>query len=324
MVAVRARSFKGTDAWYTIRMPEEIRISGFTKGELKAASFWVRNGALLRRIGYGTLIGLAALFWGYSLWGILDAYAISYPRESRITHDIAVNQQLLASLQTEMPQNLSTSNVSVYTTTDSRLDMSVEVTNPNDHWWVEFNYRFNVSGELTPMQKGYVLPSSKQIITELGWTPTQKGGRTATLVVDNVRWHRLDPTQVQGPYSEYAQKRLDVTFDDLKYDTDIQIGNKRVGQTSFTLDNHSGYGYWGLDLILRLYRGNSIVAINKITLDKVSPGEKRPVQVVWFENLPSITKTEIIPQVNLLDAGAFLPTQYFQIFTTTSTTSTTP
>jgi hypothetical protein len=291
-------------------MPEN-EAGRFTSGELQFASWWVRNGPMLRRAGHGVLIGLSVIVWGYVLWGLLDAYAISYPRESRITRQIALNQQLLAGLPTDVPQTVSLSEVSVYQTTDNRYDMSVEVTNPNQQWWPEFNYHFNLSGEQTPVQNGYVLPSGKQVLTELGYKPKTQGGRSATLVIDNVRWHRVDPTVVGTNYKDYLGTRLAMSFQDIGYDTNITLGTTKVGQSSFTLVNNSAYGYWSIDLIVRLYRGSSVVAINDIKLDKILPGEHRPIQVTWLDNIPSVTQTEIIPQVNVLDSSVFLPTQYF-------------
>lgn len=283
----------------------------FTSGELQFASWWVRNGPQLRRIGHGVLIFLSVLVWGYALWGLLDAYAISYPRESRINLQIALNQQLLTALSTDVPQNVALTDVSVFQTTDGRYDMSVELTNPNPQWWAEFNYHFSLSGEQTPIQSGYVLPASTQIVTQLGYRPKTKGGRSASLVIDNVRWHRVDPSVVGDNVKDYMGTRLALSFQDIAYDTDITLGTTKVGQTSFTLVNNSAYGFWSVDLIVRLYRGSTPVAINKVTLDKVVPGEHRPVKITWFDNVPSVTRTEIIPQINLLDQSVYLPTKYF-------------
>lgn len=283
-----------------------------TPGELQLASWWVKHRLLLRRLGYGSLVGISSLLWGYVLWGLLDAYAISYPRESRLTRDIALNQQLLLSLEADRPQDVGISDVSVFQSTEARYDMAVEVTNPNEQWWVEFNYSFNLSGEQTPIRTGYVLPKGMQVLTELGYKPKAAGGGSASLVVDNVRWHRLDPSIVGNSYIDFAKKRFDLTMEDITYDTDIVIGSKAVGQTSFTLVNNTAYGLWSVDLIIRLYRGPSVIGITKISAEKILPGEKRPMKVVWLDNIPGATKTEIIPQVNVIDRSVYLPTQYIK------------
>lgn len=283
----------------------------FTQGELRFATWWVRNHLLLRQIGLGTLIALAVAMWGYALWGLVDAYAISYPRESRFTRDIALNQQRLSSLEADRPQDVSIADVSVLQTTAGRYDIAVEVTNPNDQWWAEFTYSFNLSGEQTPARRGYVLPRATQILTELGYTPKTAGGGSASLIVDNVRWHRLDPAFIGSSYPEFAQKRFELVFENVNHDTNLMIGNKAVGQTSFIIVNKSGYGFWSVDLILRLFRGPSVIGITKLTVEKISPGERRSMSVVWPDSILGVTKTDITPQVNLVDRSVYLPTQYF-------------
>ncbi len=294
-------------------MPQNNEIQGrFTTGELKLATFWVRNRIRVRQIGYGVLIAISLMVWAYVLWTLADTYLISYPRESRIVRDIALNQQRLASLENDRPQDASFSGVSVYQTTADRLDFVVEITNPNPMWWAEFNYKFNVSGEETPLRTGYILPHGTQILTELGYTPKTPGVGNASLVVENVRWRRVDPMVVGSRYDDFAQTRFAFEVKDIAYTSDLVIGTRPVGQSSFTLVNGSAYGFWSVDLIVRLFRGPSIVAVNRITVTNIQPGEKRPVTLVWLENLPGITKTEVIPQVNLLDTHIYLPTKYFR------------
>ncbi len=283
----------------------------FTTGELRIASFWVHNRIRARQIGYGFLILIASILWAYVLWTLADTYLISYPRESRIIRDIALNQQRLASLESDRPQDVSFSDVSVYQTTENRLDFAVEMTNPNPMWWAEFNYKFNVSGEETALRTGYILPQGTHILTELGYTPKTLGASNATLVIENVRWHRIDPKVVGLRYDDFARTRFAFEAKDINYTTDLVIGARPVGQSTFTLVNGSAYGYWSVDLVVRLFRGPSVVAVQKIAVTNIQPGEKRPIALVWLENLPSITKTEVIPQINLLDPRIYLPTKYW-------------
>lgn len=295
-------------------MPDssQERIGSFTHGELQVASWWVRHHLEVRRFGYGFVITLCAIFWGYAIFGLVDAYVISYPRESRITRQIAINQQLLADLENDRPQEVSLSEITVLTAPADRLDFMVEVMNPNPQWWAEFNYRFTVSGEGTPMRKGYVLPSGRQVLTELGYAPQSRGGRAATVSIENVRWHRVDPTLTNGDYPAFYKNRFQFAADKLRYDTDIVFNSRRVGQTSFTLNNPSAYGFWEVEALVRLYRGGSLSAIQSVKLQKVRPGEKRDVQIVWPDNLTGVSKSEVIFQANVLDRSSFLDPQFFQ------------
>jgi hypothetical protein len=313
MVAARTRGGKGCTC-YNGRMPSgQNQIGGgFSEGELKFASFWVRNRSTLMRAGYIVLIVFSSAMWLYILWGLADAFLISYPRESRITSDIATNQVTLAALESDQPKNVQSGSVIVLETTDNRLDMVVDLENPNEQWWVEFNYRFNVSGEQTPVRNGFVMPASKGTITELGFSPKNRGGASGQLVVDNIRWHRVDPGEVRGQYKAYEADRFNVAFENTKFSQDLVIGSRQIGRTSFDVVNRGSYGYWAMGLVVRLYRGTTVVAVNKITLPRVVPGETRHIEIDWFEKLSSITKTEIIPEINFLDPESYLPTEQFR------------
>jgi len=296
---------------YCTLMPKNnVPVGGFTEGELKFASFWVRHGDTLRRAVRWFVIAVVAVTWGYVLWTIVDAYAISYPRESRLTEEMWRNQHAIAGLESDAPAGIQTGSVSVFSATDGRLDLAVDAQNRNEQWWAEFTYHFNVAGEQTPRRTGFIMPQSETFVTELGYRPSAPGSRAAQLVVEDVRWHRVDPEQTGGRYADYELERFNVAFENRTFER-ITVGDRQVGNTSFDLVNRGAYGYWNVGLVLRVLRGGSVLGVNKITLTEVVPGETRHVNVQWFEPLPPVTEIEIIPIVNFLDPDAYLPTERF-------------
>lgn len=285
---------------------------GFSEGELEFASYWVKNRIAIRRAGYASMIAVNVFLWLYISWGILDAYAISYPRESRMSSEIANNQLTLEALEVNRPRNIQTGGVVVFESTDGRYDMGVDVENVNPQWWAEFNYRFNLSGQPTPMRSGYIMPQTRSVLTELGYKPKTKGGLSAQFVIENIRWHRVDPNQVGELYKNFELERFNLAVTNIKFQNDLVIGTKKIGRTFFDIVNHGSYGYWSMDFIVKLYRGSTVAGINKVNLTNIVPGETRTVEIDWFEKLPStITKTEVIPVMNFLDEKNYLPTQKF-------------
>jgi hypothetical protein len=292
-------------------MPSDYNIgSGLTDQELRVASFWVQNRLGLRRAGYVTLIIIVTVLWGFSLWSLLDAFVISYPRESRIPLFISQNELTMKSLEASAPRPIQPSEVQILPTTDSRQDFLVEISNPNTQWWAEFTYRFDAGEGQTTAKKGYVLPGSSRFLTELGWKGDVRA-QTATLVVDDIRWHRVDPKQVERDYNAFATQRLGLELEDVRYEKDLVIGTTTVGQSAFTLKNPTGFGYWAVDLTIILYRLDNPVAVTTITERELKPGETRPIKVSWFDNLSGITKTDIRTNINILDPKAYLPTDRF-------------
>lgn len=290
-------------------MAEEYRIgSGFTERELATASWWVRHHLGVRKAAIVTLIGISAATWGYTFWSLLDAYAISYPREHRIPELIARDQFFPEGIAQSAPQPLQPTDVNVFPNTENRQDLWVELTNPNLKWWAEFTYQFQTGDTKTKEHTGFILPGSTRSLTELGWTGAVS---SPVLLIDDLVWHHTDPAQVGASYDDYATARLPFTFDNATYDNNLTVGTKSVGQTNFVLSNPSGFGYWSVDLTVILYRDTTPIAVNTITQQQIRPGEMRPISLNWFENPIGVTKTEIQASVNVLDQAAFLPTQRF-------------
>ncbi|MDD2785329.1 MAG: hypothetical protein PHS79_00375 [Patescibacteria group bacterium] len=284
--------------------------SGFTSGDLRAANWWVRNKLKIKFWSRTILIALNVLVWGYVFWGLLDAYAISYPRESRITAEIANDQKILDAIQQDRPRNIGTSQVSVFTSTEDRLDMMVDLQNPNDEWWVKFNYRFNVSGEETPTRQGFILPSSNNTLTELGWKPKAKGGTSARLIIENIQWHRVNPDAVDNNYNDFIRKHFGaVTVEHVRYDFAAPTQGQSIARTSFDVVNSGAYGYWSIDYVVKIKRGTTVIAVNRINIRELKPGETRPIEIYWPSTAAGISNTEVVPVINLLDPNAYLPSE---------------
>lgn len=291
--------------------PEYSVGSGFTEGELKFSSFWVRHALELRQARFVALLGLNALLWGYSLWGAADAYIFSYPREARITQEIAENGFIAQQLQSNRPRSVQTSPVQVFQSTDGRLDMIVPVTNPNEQWYAEFTYRFNVSGEQTPLKSGFLMPKQAAYLGEFGFAPQKKGGRTAALVVENLTWKRVDPAVVGQDFSAWMASHDAFEIQGLQTNSDITVGTKKATRTRFTLKNPTSYGYWTVGVYIILHRANAPVAVNYLTVSSLKPGESRYIETDWYENLPTITETEVVPVVNFFEQSEYLPSERF-------------
>jgi len=282
--------------------------SGFSSGDLQKANWWIRHRIRILFWSRVILIASNVLVWGYVLYGLLDAYALSYPRESRITLDIAQNQAILDRIEQDRPGNIGTSQVLVFPATESRFDIMVDLENRNEQWWVEFSYRFSISGEQTPVHQGYVLPASQTTLTELGWKPKGKGGRAAQLVVENIRWHRVNPSEVENNYDEFVRKRFGgVAVERVRFEMAAPTQGASLSRTTFDVVNRGAYGYWSIDYVIKLKRGNTVVAVNRINLLDLKPSETRPVELYWFDKIQGVNKTEVIPIINLLDPNVYLP-----------------
>ncbi len=285
---------------------------GFSDTEFKAANWWVRNHVFLSRLGYLTLVLFIMACWGYVAWSLADAYIISYPREQRIPAVIVSNQRLKANLTTEAPETLQISPVANFAGTEGRRDLLTEVTNSNQDWWAEFDYQFKLGEEATPLRHGYILPGGQRYLSEVGWKGlTGNGVGTPEFVVNNFIWHRIDPLKVERNYANFAATRLQLHTDQPTYSNNLKVGTQIVGQSNFSLQNDSAYGFWSVDLTIVLFRSSVPVAVTQLNQNSLKPGEKRPISINWFDNLTGISNTVVQTNVNILDPKVFLPTEQF-------------
>lgn len=292
-------------------MPDEHIIgSGMTEQELQLAGWWVRNHERISSITRWTLIILNIVFWSFVIWTLLDAFVISYPREARIPRLIAENQLAVSGLIATAPQPLLPSDVNVFDISGDRKDFLVQLSNSNETWWAEFDYRFRIGDLMTESRKGFILPKSQRYLTQLG-SDIATTSKNATLVIENIQWHRVDPWAVERDYPAFAANHLQFRFENTTYRRDLQIGAQTVGQTSTTFINDSPYGYWNADLTVILYRGTSPAGVTTIGKEQVRPGSSEALVINWFDNLSGITNTEITADVNILDPKAYQPTSGF-------------
>jgi hypothetical protein len=290
--------------------PEEYAPgSGFTEGELQFASFWVRNRQAVHRAIVASLIVINAACWSYALWGIVDAYAISYPVESRIMQDIAENQFVAQQLESNRPKSVIPGTVQIFEGTGGRLDIAVPIQNPNEQWYAEFTYRFIVSGEQTPQRSGFILPKQSSMLGEFGFTPKTKGSRLATLSVDHIQWRRVDPSVVGEDAQKWITDRDAFQISDMVFQPPTVVSGP--SRSSFTFTNPTGFGYWSVGLYLLLLHGDSPVAATYLSLDRVKPNDRRTVNVDWFEPLSGVTDTRVVPVVNFFDRSVYLPSTEF-------------
>lgn len=271
-----------------------------TDSDLAAASWWVKHRLGLRRFGYGSLIALSVLLWGYALWSYVDTYLISWPRESRIPKLIAQQAVPSDALRRTAPESLQPADVMAFENTDARLDLMSSLSNPNDLWLAHVKFRFKLDDQATPSQEVAILPHSTRPLVELGW----RGGGSPQLDVQEIRWERIPLPAINGNYELFASQRQDFAVsEDPQY---VSLG-AGTGKTDFTFSNNSGYGFWNVQLYVTLLRQGIPLAVNKVDVRELKPNETRPISLQWYDNVSGIDQVEVTPYVNILDAASYLP-----------------
>lgn len=269
--------------------------SSLSDRDIELASFWVRNKIVLRKIGYGILIAIGASLWLYAIWGLLDAYAISYPIESRIPLRIIQNQQAIARYTSQGPKQLKLGDILSFTSTDNRVDALIEMENSNSSWWAEFDYYFERGGVASTKKKGFILPRTQRFLAE----PGMSGTGEPKLVIENLSWKRITLPEINGDLETFYEQR-EVQVENPRYTRDKQIESTVIGESSFTIKNPTAFGYIQPEYIVILYRSGTPAGVTRITDEILDPGATKSYTLTWVEAPAGITETIVYPVLNYL------------------------
>lgn len=268
--------------------------------QFEAGSWYVEHKLQLKAALTVFLVVWCVAFGGYAIWGMVKLFLIEYPGYRQMQREAGVNFVNFAALENAKP--IDVRSVQVFAAGAGKADAVAIIRNPNTRFAARFTYQFLGEGATPPELEGFILPGDEKPLLSLG-IQTQTSFRSARLEIRDVQWERIDAHEISD-WAAYRSTHLALSGEEIVFTpAQTQGQNSRV---SFTAKNASAYSYWNVRFIVLLYRGQSIAAVNAIELSNLRSGESRPASVTWFENVPSVTKTEIRPEVNILDEAAFM------------------
>lgn len=158
-------------------------------------------------------------------------------------------------------------------------------------------YHFVVDGVGLPVKTSFILPSEEKYLTDFS-VNLRNVPKTIQLVVDKIEWQRI------RDWKNFSS--LDLLISEADYDYyDIGSGQKGT-KLVFTADNQSIYDFWEMGFHGILYRGNQIIGVGFVSLDKLLRHEPREVQINWWGKIDGITRLVINPDVNLLNPDTIM------------------
>lgn len=290
---------------YWRRMPDkdfnDINLpEGFSGSELRLSTWWIENRGRVRSFAIGAFVVFDIILLLIALWGIFDWLVVGGAREERAIRRMTSPSYLqFAALPTVREVKFGAP--LVLSLPDARYDVLIPVENENVGHWLELGYRIVIGGEETPLRKTFVLPGQSKFIAELA-IPRKGSPGSVALKVETRKWRRVDPHVVKN-YADYAESHQRFSVSDPTF-TPAPKGDTTGGVSRFSLSNDTAFTYLDPDILVLLYRGGALVGVNKITLDRLEAGERRDVELFWFQPLPQITRTDVLVDVNILDADA--------------------
>ncbi len=274
--------------------------------QYRLSRWWIEHRDGLKRLGviaFACVDGIILLIAG---WALLDGFIISEPEETRAVLELAAYGQndLHAYAEARKAKDLTIGAVTAVPSSEGKFDLYATVTNPNANWWGEFTYAFASSAGTTDTATAFVLPNSEKPVLAFA-VPSPAIPRSATLVVSDLVWHRVDH-HVTGDVATWLSDRLNFVVTNPTFET-VDVDGTSVPRVTFAVENSSAFSYYEPTFVVRLLRGASLAGVTSTTLTSLDAGESQDVSLNWFGTVPNANKVEVEADVNPFDIGTYKP-----------------
>lgn len=278
-----------------------------TEDKLNWGYWWVTHKVQVRRWFSVFLLVVDLGLVGYAGFGFADWFFGSGEIERRLTAQMsqqAINYTYFR--EKFAPTEFKIDDAVVLNAGEKTYDFMARATNPNPHWWLTFDYRFESAAGQTTTQRGWLLPGDSKLLDALGVKSDVRPG-TAKIVIENPVWHRVNMHETRPDYATWAKQRLNFQIDDVAFVPPSPQDPIAINRVQFNITNDTGFGYFKTGFLVTLLSGSRIVGINKVFISDLRPGERRPVEVSWFFDLPGVSKVDVRPIVNIFDEKNYIP-----------------
>ncbi len=293
--------------------------------QLSWGLWFVAHRESLKKLGYGVLIAVAAVSWGYTLWGITDHFLLrGLDLRRAIQRDLATRQNPRAAIiQRQRPKPLEIAEVHLIPNGGSSFDVAARVVNPNPRWLATIEYQLEVPGAPVEPMRTLLLPGRDRWLVRLN-AESKANPSTAVLKLNRTDWDRLSHLDVTDP-KRFMDERLNIEIMKSAFvpPRELALGAiappipgassgptsttpTTVSRATFEVVNRSAYGLRDLELAVFLRRSGGIIAVNRIVLNDLRAGEARAAAATWFHSLGLVQSVEVIPYVNVFDPRTFI------------------
>ncbi len=286
------------------REPDLREYSGESGVSLKLMNIglWVADHR--RRIFKGVIIfmiSLSVFFFIYSGYGYVKYYLAGDPNANQINNNLVIPRVETIDLEAGQMKVLSS---------NGHTDLLVEVFNANDKYTASFNYCFKQTGADIFCGEAFIFPGEKKFVMALAQEVTGSRSELSFVIVDTT-WRRLDAHLIPN-WTYFFNQRLDFAVMDVSFESGTASGlsdKLNLNTLDFSIKNQTAYGYYEAPLNIFLYSGTEVVAVNHYLLNNFLPGETRSVKMSWPGSFGSVNRTDVIPDINIMDDTVYLKYQ---------------
>lgn len=279
-------------------------LSGITVKKLNFGLWWVQNVKFFKRTSFWFLISLGFIGWMFTLVNFGYYLAIGMNKDDEMLKSmvaVKVNRNLITS-----PQALSVGDVQLFSSSENRSDLLVEIKNPNPDYYAAFDYSFVINGSTTVPMKGFILPGSGKYVMQLGLAWPENIS-TVGFSLGEVRWRRVNRHQIED-WEAYKQSRM--AFEIVEptiaaADASGLTEKLNISEISFGISNKSPFNYYRVPLNIFIYSFDRVVGVYQATVDNFNSGESRNLKFNYPGMTDRVDRVEVVPDLDIMDQGIY-------------------
>jgi len=267
-------------------------LNGLSVDKMNFGLWLSENRSKIMRIIIVILIAVSAFFFVYSTYNYVVYFLDKSNDSATVDTGVTSPRNVTAELVVNTPQLFKSGET---------YDIIATISNPNDKFVAHYNYCFSNESVDIYCGSSFIMPGEQKYISALGQT-IAKGSISASLKLSNVSWQRIDSHEITD-WSVYANDRINFNIEN------IQLNLSELDSLEFSITNRSNYSYYEVPLNIVFYNGQEIIGTNRTVVKLFLSGETRNVHLTWPGGLSGVTRTDIRPELDLLNDGIYLKYQ---------------
>lgn len=279
-----------------------------TEKKLNWGYWWVTHKIRVQKVATVVFGVFSFSLLAYGAYGFLDYYLITGPAErANLAEQGRAYIPYGALNRAQAPAPLSFGDIEVLKSGENRYDIATRVDNTDTRHWAEFNYRFRLSDDpnaVTREAHVFLLPGDSTFITALA--VKAEFAPSPTLEEPRIYWHRVSDYGVGTDPEGWRSARLKLDIANTAFAPASPADPLRISRASFDVTNLSAFSFRNPRFVVALYDGARLVGLNDVVLTSLLAGEKKPVEATWLSELPSVSRVEVIPAINIFDKAAYI------------------
>jgi len=255
----------------------------------------------------GVLIGVSAIFYGYSIYSYID-YLYFGGKAERLAVEQMANVTAVDEAQRikNAAKPLEGSSPQAFLN-NGKYDFLAKITNSNPNFFANFKYCFTDGANELACGTTFILPNETKYVTvfsaDLKFAPVN-----VKVTTTDLNWQRLDLHKYPD-WKNYAISHLNFVVENAAFKTSEVSGlSEKIGLDilEFDITNKTAYNYWEVPVTIILSAGGNPVGINHYVLNEFSSGGKKSVRLSWPNSVPKPDQISVIPNLNIADDNIFM------------------